>query len=133
MINNSFFILILTVIVFCSSCSRGIKIHEYSDKLQINFPENMDLLYYKEHSDLQDYSVHSVYKVSFNQKNILLEEITKDICKSEQEKKALYSCWYRCGDYFSFEYNNEEEGVFIEVDLISKNNMSLLNIYEIKI
>ena len=119
--------------ILSSGCSTDVDINEYSEKLQFNFPEGMNLVYYDVQSELQDYRVHSIYKVPFNQKNALLTEIMKNICDSNGEKNEHYSCWHRCGDYFSFKYNNKIEGILIEVTFIAKNNMSLLNIYEIKI
>ncbi len=131
--NSKFYTLISLLFILSTSCSRtSMEINEYSKKLQVNFPSDMDLVYYNEHSDFQDYSIHSIYTLSFNQKNALLEEIVENLCDVHEEKNKHYSYWHRCGDFFSYEYNNTNEGVKIKVIFIAKNNERLLNIYEVK-
>ncbi|MEW7291561.1 hypothetical protein [Aquimarina sp. 2304DJ70-9] len=131
--NSRFYILISLLFILNTSCSRKIDINEYSELLQINFPRDINLVHYKAKSDFQDYSIHSIYTLSFNQKNALLEEIVKNLCDANEEKNKSSSCWQRCGDFFTYEYNNADKGITIKVIFIAKNNERLLNIYEVKI
>lgn len=93
----------------------------------------MDLIYSKTHSDFQDYSIISIYQLSFSQKDTLLEEIYKTSCNFgfEKPKKNCLN-WKKCEDYYFYEYLNKEEDLKISIDLIARNNLSLLTIYEVK-
>ena len=86
--NNRFYksILLGLVLQMSFSCSNKKGITEYSQQLQISFPENMSLVYYDVQSDFQDYSIESIYNLSFNQKNALLEEIYLKTCDSSNEE-----------------------------------------------
>lgn len=126
---NLIFIIPLSIIF---SCSKTTDIKDYSERLQINFPTNMDLIFYDIQSDFQDYSVTSIYKLTFNQKNTLLNEVIKNLHDSKEEKKHGLQ-WHKCNDYYTYEYENKEEGVYISLIFVSKNNLSTLSILEMKI
>lgn len=133
--NNKFYksFLIATVLTLCIGCTKKKGINEYSEELQINFPEDMNLAYYQTHSDFQDYSIESIYNLSFNQKNALLEEIYFKTCDSLNKKDKHYSCWNRCEDYYSFEYHNKDDGVIINIVFVAQNDIRILTIHEVKL
>ncbi len=132
--NNKFYkiFFIATVLTFSFGCTRNKGINEYSEELQINFPENMTLAYYQTNSDFQDYSIISIYNLSFNQKNALLEEIFESICDFSKEEDIHDSCWRRCDDYFSYEFHNKADEVKINIVLVAQNNIRTLTIHEVK-
>ncbi len=115
------------------SCSDKKVISEYSKQLEVNFPENMSLVHYDVQSDFQDYSIQSIYKLSFNQKNSLLEEIYLKTCDSSNDEEKHYSCWQKCDDFYSFEYQNKDVGLEIKIVFVAKNDIRTLSIYEYKI
>ena len=123
--------LISTLLVLTVGCSNKRDINEYSEQLQINFPKNITLVHYNFDSDFQDYSIQSIYELSYNEKNALLEEIFEDVCDSSDEELKPNSCWQKCDDYYSFKYSNDI-GVEINVVFVAKDNFSTLNIYEVK-
>lgn len=133
MINNRFYIFISFLYILNTGCSTKIDINEYAELLQINFPRDINLVHYETKSDFQDYSIHSVYTLSHNQRNTLLDEIAKNLCDVNEEENTHSSCWHRCGDFFSYEYNNASQDITIRVIFIAKHSERLLSIYEVKI
>lgn len=130
--NNKFYTLIAFLFILSSSCSKKVDINKYSELLQINFPKDMNLVHYDTKSNFQDYSIHSIYTLSFNQKNTLLDEIVNNLCDVDEERKKPYLCWDRCGDFFSYEYQNADEDITIKVIFIAKNSERILSILEVK-
>jgi len=127
----SLVIILLLIAISCQNESPDIK--DYSEKLQIEFPEGMDLIFFKKESDFQDYSVSSVYKLSFNQKNAMLDQIIKNSSDESKHRKTYSTNWYKCDDFYSYEYSNKNEGFTINIIFIASNNFSTLSIYEVKI
>jgi len=126
------FLLFLLFINF--SCKTEIKIEDYSEILKINFPKDMNLIYFDRKNEFQDYSILSIYKLSFNQKNFLLDEIIGNLCNSLDENEFSHSLhWHRCDDFYSYNYTDQEKGVIINVIFVAKNNISTVTIQEIKI
>lgn len=133
--NIKFFYAILSVTLLLGSfsCSNKKVISEYSKQLEVNFPENMSLVHYDVQSDFQDYSIQSIYKLSFNQKNALLEEIYLRTCDSSNDVEKLYSCWQKCDDFYSFEYQNKDAELEIKIVFVAKNDIRTLSVYEYKL
>lgn len=128
---NKYFILIiilLSVIVSCNNDKSNIK--KYSEKLKIEFPEGMELIYSDSHSDFQDYDRISIYKLNINQKNALLDKLIIDRSKGTLTDNLH---WNKCDDFYSYEYFDKSKGLKINVAFVASNNFSTLSIQEIKI
>ena len=126
--------LIATVLALTIRCSKNKGINEYSKQLQINFPEDMTMVHYDTHSYFQDYSIQSTYRLSFNQKNALLEEIYFKTCDflNKNEEDKLSSCWKSCEDYYSYEHYDEDTGLKINIVFVAQNDVRILSIDEVK-
>ncbi len=125
--------LLLLLILFNYSCSNRATIESYTSKLKIKFPENMNLIYSKSNSDIQDYRLINIYQLSFNQKDELLLEIQRTSCDfGGKGDKVNCLEWKTCDGYYLYEYSNEKERLKISVDLIARDNFTLLTIREIK-
>ncbi len=129
-ISHNLIFVIPLLIIF--SCSRKAVVKDYFKELQIVFPADMELIFSEKQSDIQDYSVTSIYKLTFNQKNALLDEVIKNLCDSKEDKHNCLQ-WHKCDDYYSYDYENKDEGVLISVAFVANNNLSTLNILEVKI
>ncbi|WP_458628619.1 hypothetical protein [Winogradskyella sp. PC D3.3] len=126
--------LLLLLLIVNFSCNTEIKIKDYSERLKIDFPADMNLIYFNRENQFQDYSILSIYKLSFNQKNFLLDEIIGNLCNSLDENVSSHSLhWHRCDDFYSYNYTDQEKGVIINVIFVAKNNISTVTIQEIKI
>lgn len=127
-------VLLLTLIViFTIGCQKNEpNIKGYSEKLQIDFPNDMNLIYFNRQSDFQDYTISSVYRLSFNQKNALLDQIINKKSTDNLEKISNIK-WDKCESFYSIEYSDESEGLQIYVILAATNYFSTLSIHEIKI
>ena len=132
---NKYFLVLSLIIIFSFSITvscdnKKSDIKKYSEKLNIEFPEGMELIYSDNHSDLQDYDIISIYKLSLNQKNALLDKLIIDRSKGTLTDN-LY--WNKCDDFYSYEYIDKSIGLHINVFFVANNDFSTLSIQEIKI
>lgn len=114
-----------------TSCSNNY-INDYGEFLDINFPKNIEQVYFNQKNYFQDYINFSVYHLTKEQNDSLLLEITPKICDSINIDKC--DCWIKNDDVYSFKscdtiVSNEYS---LEVIVTSKNNIYTLLIRETK-
>lgn len=112
------------------SCSENNYVDEYGKYLGVNFPSDMNQVYINQQAYFQDYSNHSIYDLTLNQRDSIINQIKKLICDTAIAKNN--NCWENKGECYFYKISDSTKlsGYYLKAILITSDEINTLNIFE---
>lgn len=124
------YLYLVVVLLLFTQCTKPNYINDYGEHLKIEFPEDLKMIYFDSHSDIQDFTNFSIYELTQNQTKVIQNQIKTKMCNSRNSN----SCWERFGNFYSLKVTDSviNSGYYLEVVLITQE-VNTLMIREIKL
>jgi hypothetical protein len=105
---------------------------DYGKHFNIKFPKNLELIKLEQGSDYQDFYNLSIYKLKWQEREIIAKQIKERVCDSINKRE---DCWIEKEGSFFYKYSDSvmKSEYYIKMDMIRGENYELLIIYELKL
>jgi len=113
------------------SCNNNY-IEDYEKYLNLDFPNDIEMIENIQKSNFQDYSNLAIYNLTVLQRDNILRQIEDRYCNNSNSNN--YGCWYKADNFYSLKVSDSTimSGYYLDAILIATDNINTLTIKEVK-